>query len=104
MWLDRVHTIDPQEHPGNRIPEAEETPEGPAYEGRLLDRLSEDVVDQGAGFAITTLVTRRRVLSLVGVGVGAAALAACGSDSTESSTSQPITGSAAASSTTSGAR
>lgn len=85
----------------HRIPTPEETPEGPAYEGRLLDRPSEDVVDQGAGFDIKTLVTRRRVLSLVGVGVGAAALAACGSDSAESSTSQPSTGSATASSTTS---
>lgn len=84
-----------------RIPTPEETPEGPAYEGRLLDRPSEDVVDQGAGFDIKTLVTRRRVLSLVGVGVGAAALAACGSDSTESSTSKPSTGSASATSTTS---
>ncbi|WP_106848912.1 intradiol ring-cleavage dioxygenase [Blastococcus sp. Marseille-P5729] len=86
----------------NRIPEPEQTPEGPAYEGRLLSRPSEEVVDQGAGFDIKTLVTRRRVLSLVGVGVGAAALAACGSDSTESSTSDPTTGSAATSTASDG--
>ncbi|MFE3542706.1 intradiol ring-cleavage dioxygenase [Nocardia sp. NPDC059177] len=60
-----------------RIPEPTNTPAGPAYEGRLLDRPAEDVVDQGAGFDIATLVTRRRVLSVVGAGAGAIALAAC---------------------------
>ncbi|MGH3353593.1 MAG: intradiol ring-cleavage dioxygenase [Nocardioides sp.] len=65
----------------SRVPEPEKTAEGPAYEGRLLVRPEEEVVDQGAGFDISTLVTRRRVLGLVGVGVGAAALAACGATS-----------------------
>lgn len=71
----------------SRVPEPENTPEGPAYEGRLLARPEEEVVDQGAGFDITTLLTRRRVLGLVGVGVGAAALAACGASSSGSSSS-----------------
>ena len=60
-----------------RIPTPDHTPDGPAYEGRLLDRADEDVVDQGAPFDIRTLLSRRSVLSLVGVGVGALALAAC---------------------------
>ncbi|MET8522046.1 intradiol ring-cleavage dioxygenase [Nocardioides sp. NPDC004968] len=71
----------------SRVPEPENTPEGPAYEGRLLARPEEEVVDQGAGFDISTLLTRRRVLGLVGVGVGAAALAACGASSSGSSSS-----------------
>lgn len=61
----------------SRVPEPTDTPDGPEYEGRPLDRPTDDVVDQGAGFDIATLVTRRRVLSVVGAGAGALALAAC---------------------------
>lgn len=68
-----------------RIPEPTNTSAGPTYEGRLLDRPTEEVVDQGAGFDITTLVTRRRVLGLVGAGAGAFALAACSSTSSAGS-------------------
>ncbi|MEW1931868.1 intradiol ring-cleavage dioxygenase [Rhodococcus sp. NPDC079359] len=68
-----------------RIPEPTNTSAGPAYEGRLLDRPAEEVVDQGARFDITTLVTRRRVLSIVGAGAGAVALAACSSTSNSGS-------------------
>ena len=53
----------------SRIPEPVQTPEGPTYEGRLLDRADEEVVDQGAAFDIRTLVTRRGVLGLAGLGV-----------------------------------
>ncbi len=60
-----------------RIPEPQQTPDGPAYEGRLLDRPDDEVVDQGAAFDIRTLVSRRSVLSLVGLGAGSLALAAC---------------------------
>ncbi|HEY9354552.1 MAG TPA: 3,4-dioxygenase subunit beta, partial [Nocardioides sp.] len=83
----------------SRVPEPENTPEGPAYEGRLLARPEEEVVDQGAGFDISTLLSRRRILGLVGVGVGAAALAACGAGSSGSS-STSTGGSAANTSTT----
>ncbi|WP_328529706.1 intradiol ring-cleavage dioxygenase [Nocardioides sp. NBC_00368] len=83
----------------SRVPEPENTPEGPAYEGRLLARPAEEVVDQGAGFDISTLLTRRKVLGLVGVGVGAAALAACGAGSSGSS-STTTGGSASNASTT----
>jgi len=64
----------------SRIPEPQHTPEGPAYEGRLLDRAHEEVVDQGVAFDLRTLVSRRSVLSLFGLGVGAAVLAACTTD------------------------
>jgi protocatechuate 3,4-dioxygenase beta subunit len=59
------------------IPEPDRTPDGPAYEGRLLVRPDDEVVDQGAGFDIRTLVTRRTVLGLVGLGAGSVVLAAC---------------------------
>jgi protocatechuate 3,4-dioxygenase beta subunit len=60
-----------------RIPEPTPTPDGPAYEGRLLDRADEEVVDQGVAFDLRTLVSRRAVLSFAGLGLGAIALAAC---------------------------
>ncbi|GAA2955334.1 intradiol ring-cleavage dioxygenase [Microbacterium schleiferi] len=59
------------------FPERQPTPDGPAYEGRLLERPDEEVVDQGIRFDLGTLVSRRGVLSLVGLGAGAAVLAAC---------------------------
>lgn len=80
----------------SRIPEPEQTPEGPAYEGRLLDRADEEVVDQGAPFDIRTLMTRRRVLGLGVLGAGALALAACSPRSSDSgSTSTATSGSTA---------
>lgn len=63
------------------IPNPESSPAGPAYEGRLLVRPDDEVVDQGAGFDVGTLLSRRRVLGAIGVGAGALALAACSSES-----------------------
>lgn len=60
-----------------RIPDTQMTPDGPVYEGRLLDRADEPVVDQGAPFDIRTLVSRRGILGLVTLSAGAVALAAC---------------------------
>ncbi|WP_297006850.1 intradiol ring-cleavage dioxygenase [uncultured Corynebacterium sp.] len=78
-------------------PEPAQTPEGPAYEGRLLDRPDEDVVDQGPAFDIRTLMTRRTALGVGAVGVGAVALAACSDNSSSSATtSTSSTGSSAA--------
>ncbi|HXH33546.1 MAG TPA: 3,4-dioxygenase subunit beta [Plantibacter sp.] len=71
----------------SRIPEPDQTPDGPAYEGRLLDRADEEVVDQGVAFDVQTLVSRRVVLSLVGAGVGALALAACSTGASGGTTS-----------------
>ena len=56
------------------IPEPENTPDGPRYEGRTLPRPDDEVVDQGAGFDLTTLVSRRAMFSIAGLGVGAALL------------------------------
>jgi protocatechuate 3,4-dioxygenase beta subunit len=67
----------PQETAMARIPEPTQTPDGPAYEGRLLARPDDEVVDQGAGFDLRTLVSRRGVLGLIGVGAGTMVLAAC---------------------------
>ena len=41
----------------SRIPEPETTPAGPAYEGRLLDRADDEVVDQGVAFDLRTLAS-----------------------------------------------
>ncbi|UUE21181.1 intradiol ring-cleavage dioxygenase [Microbacterium sp. J1-1] len=67
------------------IPEPTHTPDGPTYEGRLLDRADEEVVDQGAAFDIRTLMSRRGVLGLAGVGIGAVVLAACAPGSSSGS-------------------
>jgi len=60
-----------------RIPEPQQTPAGPAYEGRLLANPAEEVVDQGLRFDLGTLATRRQVFSLAGIGAVALGLAAC---------------------------
>lgn len=72
----------------SRIPEPVQTPEGPTYEGRLLDRADEEVVDQGVAFDIRTLVSRRGVLGLAGLGVGAVVLAACAPAASSSTTTE----------------
>lgn len=84
-----------------RIPEPDHTPDGPAYEGRLLERADEEVVDQGVAFDIRTLVSRRAVLSLVGFGVGAVALAACTTD-TSAATGSTASGTASSSASAGG--
>ncbi|MDF1489693.1 intradiol ring-cleavage dioxygenase [Tessaracoccus caeni] len=63
-----------------RIPIPDQTPSGPAYEGRLLDRPEEEVVDQGASFDLATLFHRRALVGAGLLGVSAAALAACTTD------------------------
>ncbi len=61
----------------SQIPEPTRTPAGLSYEGRLLDRPDEEVVDQGARFDLGTLISRRGMLGVIGVGLGGLALAAC---------------------------
>lgn len=82
------------------VPEPEITQEGPAFEGRLLVRPEDEVVDQGAGFDMKTLVSRRGILSLVGLGVGAVTLAACAGTSTDSSSASSTSGATEADATT----
>lgn len=65
-------------------PLPDQTPAGPAYQGRLLPRPDDEVVDQGLSFDVGTLFSRRRMLRLFGLGAGVAVLAACGADSTPS--------------------
>jgi len=90
------------------FPDPTRTPEGPAYEGRLLDRPEEEVVDQGAPFDIRTMMSRRMVLSLVGLGASGAVLAACApmasnTASTSAATPMPTITSTPSSSATSAA-
>lgn len=59
------------------IPDPEQTSDGPAYEGRLLPRPDDEIVDQGASFDVGTLLSRRAMLSILGLGAGATLLAAC---------------------------
>ena len=73
----------------SRIPEPIQTPDGPAYEGRLLDRADEEVVDQGVVFDIGTLMSRRGILGLAGLGVGAVVLAACAPAASGGATATP---------------
>jgi len=70
-------------------PEPEQTPDGPLYEGRHLDRPDDEVVDQGVRFDLRTLVSRRGVLGIVGLGAGALALAACTTDGASTTTTAP---------------
>jgi protocatechuate 3,4-dioxygenase beta subunit len=63
------------------------------YEGRPLARPDEDPADQGLGFDVGTLLSRRRSLRLLGLGAAAAGLTACGTS--PSSTSSAATSTAA---------
>jgi protocatechuate 3,4-dioxygenase beta subunit len=67
----------------------------PSYRGRPLPRPDEEVVDQGLGFDLGTLIGRRGLLRAFGLGVTTLGLAACGSE-------EPATppGSASATTTT----
>jgi protocatechuate 3,4-dioxygenase beta subunit len=49
----------------------------PTYEGRPLARPGEEVVDQGLGFDVATLVGRRQLLRAFGLGAVTVGLAAC---------------------------
>ncbi|SHF93587.1 intradiol ring-cleavage dioxygenase [Geodermatophilus nigrescens] len=73
-------------------------PTVPAYEGRPLPRPDEEVVDQGLAFDIGTLMSRRRLLGLFGIGAATVGLAACGSGSSSAagSSSSPSSSAAAA--------
>ncbi|PPF34227.1 3,4-dioxygenase subunit beta [Rathayibacter sp. AY1A2] len=77
-----------------RIPEPRSTPDGPAYEGRRLDRPEEEVVDQGLPFDVGTLFSRRGVLTLVGAGAATLGLAACATGGSGSASSAVATAAA----------
>ncbi|MCW2779020.1 MAG: intradiol ring-cleavage dioxygenase [Frankiales bacterium] len=56
------------------------------YEGRPLAHPDEDVVDQGLGFDLQTVVSRRAALRGLGLGAAALGLAACGDSSSTATT------------------
>ncbi|MBK0329980.1 intradiol ring-cleavage dioxygenase [Brachybacterium sp. MASK1Z-5] len=58
----------------------------PTYEGRPLEHPEEPLADQGLGFDLRTLLSRRRTLAGLGLGAAAMGLAACGSSSADSTT------------------
>jgi len=62
-------------------------PPAPSFEGRRLPRPEEELVDQGLGFDVGTLLSRRTLLRFVGIGAATAGLAACGATATTSSSS-----------------
>ena len=80
------------------VPEPTQTPDGPAYEGRLLDRPDEEVVDQGVSFDVKTLMSRRVFLGVGAAGVGSLALVACSTDGSSSAASSTADSTAAAAS------
>ncbi|HYQ67803.1 3,4-dioxygenase subunit beta [Actinophytocola sp.] len=49
----------------------------PGYQGRVLVRSDEEIVDQGLGFDVGTILSRRRVLRVLGIGAAAAGVATC---------------------------
>jgi protocatechuate 3,4-dioxygenase beta subunit len=57
------------------------------YEGRPLPRPEEELVDQGLAFDVGTLMSRRRILGVLGLGAVGVGLAACGAGSSSSSAS-----------------
>lgn len=72
------------------------------FEGRTLHRPDDDVEDQGLAFDLGTIenrLSRRKLLGMLGVGAGSAALAACSSGTSNASSAASST----ASSTSSGA-
>jgi protocatechuate 3,4-dioxygenase beta subunit len=70
-----------------------------SYEGRPLVRPDEEVVDQGLGFDLTTLLDRRQVLRFLGLGVASVGLAACGAGSGSGTAASSATASGSAATT-----
>src|SRR5690349_19676679 len=67
-----------------------------SYQGRPLPRPDEEVVDQGLGFDLGTLHSRRGALRFLGLGAAAVGLTACGAG--DSGASSPTTTTTAGSS------
>src|SRR3954469_9651394 len=67
----------------------------PAYEGRPLPRPRDEVVDQGLGFDVATLLDRRRALRFLGLGAAGAVLTACGTGTGSTAASGATTSAAA---------
>ncbi|MFC5924216.1 3,4-dioxygenase subunit beta [Micromonospora vulcania] len=65
------------------------------YEGRALARPDEEIVDQGLGFDLGTLLGRRQLLRALGLGAATLGLAACGDASDGRPSASSSTGSGA---------
>jgi protocatechuate 3,4-dioxygenase beta subunit len=68
----------------------------PTYEGRPLPRPDEELVDQGLAFDVGTLMTRRRILGVLGLGAVGVGLAACGGGTSSTASSASSSSGAAA--------
>ena len=68
----------------------------PTYEGRVLARPEEELVDQGLRFDVDTLLSRRRMLTVLGIGTAGLGLAACGVGSGTSSSAATTAAAASA--------
>jgi len=73
----------------------------PTYGGRPLARPGEDLEDQGLGFDLGTLMGRRQMFRLLGVGATGLALAACTGNTDKSGTGQAASGAAGSATATS---
>jgi protocatechuate 3,4-dioxygenase beta subunit len=62
------------------------------FEGRPLPRPGEELVDQGLTFDVGTLLSRRRILGVLGLGAVGVGLAACGAGGPSSSASSSSSG------------
>ncbi|MBJ7451350.1 MAG: intradiol ring-cleavage dioxygenase [Blastococcus sp.] len=69
---------------------------GSTYEGRPLPRPEEELVDQGLRFDVDTLLSRRRLLAVLGIGTATVGLAACSGGSGTAATSSSTAPSSAA--------
>jgi protocatechuate 3,4-dioxygenase beta subunit len=68
------------------------------YQWRPLPRPDEELVDQGLGFDVGTLMSRRRILQVLGLGAATVGLAACGAGASSSSAGSSSPGTSVASS------
>jgi protocatechuate 3,4-dioxygenase beta subunit len=67
----------------------------PTYEGRRLANPHEDIFDQGLGFDLETVMGRRGMLRILGLGAGAVVLAGCGTTPSSSSSTSDAASDAA---------
>ncbi|MFD0745107.1 hypothetical protein ACFQ1L_27280 [Phytohabitans flavus] len=59
------------------------------YQGRPLPRPDEELVDQGLGFDLGTLMGRRRMLKALGLGITGMGLSSCGASSSPAPPAAP---------------